>query len=420
MNRTLYTLIYYLLLPLVFVRLLWRSFRAPDYRRRWPERLGYHAACPEPGGLWIHAVSVGETIAAVPLIRLIQKHYPELSLTVTTMTPTGSERVQALLGDSVFHQYAPYDTPCAVNRFLRRIQPRLVIIMETELWPNIIHQCHLRDIPVVIANARLSQRSAQGYQKLPKLTGEMLGKVTRVVAQGMDDGQRFIDLGLAQSQLRVAGSIKFDIDIEEPLREASRCLRDGWGRSRPVWVAGSTHQGEDELLLAVHHQLLKKFPDLLLILVPRHPERFDRVAELSISQGLTLTRRSSSAPVEPATQVLLGDTMGELMLFYAAADVAFVGGTLVERGGHNFLEPAALGVPVISGPHVFNFSAISELLVTRGAMLQIQNPTALADQLQYILQDQALQNRMSSAGIQVVAENRGALQSLYHIVTEFL
>lgn len=420
MNRTLYTLVYYLALPLIFVRLWRRSFKAPDYRRRWLERLGYHADSPAPKGLWIHAVSVGEVIAAIPLIRLIQQDHPEMPLTVTTMTPTGSERVRTLLGDSVFHQYVPYDTPGSVKRFIRRIQPRLVIIMETELWPNIIHQCHLRDIPIMIANARLSERSAQGYQKLPKLVAAMLGAVTQVVAQGVDDGQRFIELGLARDRLRVVGSIKFDISVDGQLKETAHHLRHSWGRGRPVWVAGSTHQGEDELVLAVHGQLLELIPDLLLILVPRHPERFNQVADLCVSRGLQVVRRSTAVSVEPVTQVLLGDTMGELMLFYAAADVAFVGGTLVEEGGHNFLEPAALGVPVISGPHVFNFSTISELLTVNGAMLQVQDSDALADQLQCILQDPALQHSMSNAGVQVVIQNRGALHRLYQIVTDLL
>lgn len=420
MNRTFYTLLYYCLLPFIFARLLWRSIKSPEYRKRWAERLGCHATTPKAGGIWVHAVSVGEVIAAEPLIKLIKSNYPELELTLTTMTPTGSERVKALLGNTVFHQYVPYDTPCVLKRFLGRIKPKLLIIMETELWPNMINQCHAHNVPVVLANARLSKRSANGYHRLPKLVEPMLSKINMIVAQGIDDGQRFIDLGLPKNNLKVVGSIKFDINIDESLHIKAQDLKNSWGVERPVFVAGSTHNGEDELLLAAYKTLLQQFPDLLLILVPRHPERFNKVAKLVQANNLTMARRSTHEPINKKTNVLLGDTIGELMLFYATGTVAFVGGTLVERGGHNFLEPAAVSVPIISGEHVFNFSDISKLLVSQGAMLQVNSAESLADQVQLILQDETIQHRMGNAGFEVVQQNRGALLELYKVITKFL
>ncbi len=420
MNRTCYTLLYYCLLPFIFARLLWRSIKSPEYRKRWAERLGCHTTTPKTGGIWIHAVSVGEVIAAEPLIRIIKSHYPELDLTVTTMTPTGSERVTALLGNEVFHQYVPYDTPCALKRFLGRIKPKLLIIMETELWPNMINQCHANKIPVVLANARLSDRSAKGYGRLPKLIKPMLNQINMIVAQGVDDGQRFISLGLPEDNLKVVGSIKFDINIDENIHLKAKALTNSWGAKRPVLVAGSTHNGEDELLLVAYKKLLRQFPELLLILVPRHPERFNKVAKLVLEHNLIMIRRSTNEPVNNTTNILLGDTIGELMLFYATATVAFVGGTLVERGGHNFLEPAALSVPIISGKHVFNFSDISKLLVSKGAMLQVNNIELLADKLTLILQDKTIQHRMGNAGFEVVKQNRGALLELYKVITKFL
>jgi len=420
MNRVSYTLLYYLLLPVVFARLLWRARKAPLYRKRWGERLGFFKAPEQTGGLWLHSVSVGETIAAAPLIKQIQQCYPDLPITITTMTPTGSERVRALFGDSVFHVYVPYDTPSAVRRFLKKVRPRLALIMETELWPNLIHQCSRQQVPVLIANARLSARSARGYGLFPTLTKDMLGKVDCIAAQNQADGQRFVALGLAPKKLQVTGSVKFDIQVPSELLADAQQLRSQWGDERPVWVAASTHQGEDEPVLKAFKQLLQHCPRALLVLVPRHPERFADVAQLCRSQGFDVAVRSQQQPVSPDTQVLLADTMGELMLFYAASDIAFVGGSLVPTGGHNFLEPAALGVPVLAGPHDFNFTEISQLLVAAGGMRQLESAEQLAAEVKRLMDHPDERQIMGEAARLVVQNNGGAQQRLFELVERYL
>lgn len=420
MNRFSYTLLYYLLLPVVFARLLWRARKAPLYRKRWGERLGFFQAPEQTDGLWLHSVSVGETIAAAPLIKQVQQRYPDLPITITTMTPTGSERVRALFGDSVFHVYVPYDTPSAVRRFLKKVRPRLALIMETELWPNLIHQCSRQQVPVLIANARLSARSARGYGRFPKLTQSMLQQVTCIAAQAEADGQRFVDLGLEPQKLQVTGSVKFDIQVPPELLVDARQLRNQWGVERPVWVAASTHQGEDEPVLQAFKTLLQHCPQALLVLVPRHPERFSDVAQLCRSQGFDVAVRSQQQPVNADTQVLLADTMGELMLFYAAADIAFVGGSLVTTGGHNFLEPAALGVPVLAGPHVFNFTEISRLLVDAGGMCQLETAEQLAGEVRRLMDQPDKRRQMGEAARSVVQNNVGAQQRLFELVERYL
>ncbi|TAL06803.1 MAG: 3-deoxy-D-manno-octulosonic acid transferase, partial [Porticoccaceae bacterium] len=318
--RLLYSLLLYLLLPAVLLRLCWRAQRAPDYARRWGERFGWVAPLSGPV-IWVHAVSVGETLAAAPLIRHLRTHHPRATLLVTTTTPTGSQRVRALFGTDVAHCYAPYDFPDAVTRFLRRVQPALLVIMETELWPNLLHACAARGIPVVLANARLSARSARGYAKAKLLTAPMLRALTRVAAQTSADGQRLLALGLAPDKLRITGNLKFDLDLSPELRARAAALLAalaGSGR-RPVWLAASTHAGEDEPILAAHAEILRVLPAALLVLVPRHPERFASVHAACVRAGFATRRRSEAGAVAPGTQVLLGDTMGELLMFCGAA-----------------------------------------------------------------------------------------------------
>ncbi|MGL5954560.1 MAG: 3-deoxy-D-manno-octulosonic acid transferase, partial [Providencia rustigianii] len=276
----LYQVLLYLIQPLIWIRLLLRSRKAPAYRKRWGERYGFCAGKVVPQGILLHSVSVGETLAAVPLVRALRHHYPSLPITVTTMTPTGSERVLSAFGDDVNHVYLPYDLPGSMSRFLNHVDPKLVIIMETELWPNMINQLHKRNIPLVIANARLSERSAAGYQKLGNFVKRMLQNVTMVAAQHQEDGERFVQLGLRRKQLEVTGSLKFDISVTPELAVKAITLRRQWAAHRPVWIATSTHEGEESIVLDAHRQLLNKFPNLLLILVPRHPERFTKAEEL--------------------------------------------------------------------------------------------------------------------------------------------
>ncbi len=416
-----YTLLLYLLLPLILLRLWWRGRLAPAYRRRVGERFGFFTAPPLRAPIWVHAVSVGETIAAAPLIDALRCRYPERDIVVTTMTPTGSERVRALFGDRVFHVYAPYDLPDALARFLGRVRPALALIVETELWPNTVAACAARSIPTLLVNARLSARSARGYARVAALTRPMLQALTGVVAQNAVDGDRFVALGLPRSRLAVSGSIKFDIALSTALRDSAAAERIWLGLdTRPVWIAASTHDGEDELLLAAHAELRRHHPDLVLLLVPRHPERFDAVAARVAQCGLSLVRRSSGSAVSADTAVLLGDTMGELLLLLGCADLAFVGGSLVARGGHNMLEPAAWGLPIVTGDSDFNFGEISALLQQAGALVKVADAAALTAALSVLLDDAGERQRRGAAAQRVVAENRGALARLLDVVERTL
>ncbi|WP_085685262.1 MULTISPECIES: lipid IV(A) 3-deoxy-D-manno-octulosonic acid transferase [unclassified Pseudomonas] len=415
MNRTLYTALFYLGLPLVAIRLWLRSRKAPAYAKRIGERFSYGMPALQPGGIWVHAVSVGESIAAAPMIRALLQRYPQLPITVTCMTPTGSERIHAMFADEprIQHCYLPYDLPCAAARFLDRVQPKLAVIMETELWPNHIHQCAKRAIPVALANGRLSERSAKGYGRFSKLTAPMLAEMSLFAVQTEAEAQRFRDLGARPETVEVTGSIKFDLTIDPQLLQRAAELRGQWqAQERPVWIAASTHEGEDDVVLNAHRRLLANHPDALLILVPRHPERFNSVFELCQREGFATVRRSTGANVDAQTSVLLGDTMGELLFLYALADSAFVGGSLVPNGGHNLLEPAALAKPVISGPHLFNFLDIAAQLRSAGALAEVDDAEGLATEVQRLFELPRDAQRMAEAGLSVMRRNQGALQRL--------
>lgn len=419
--QLLYTILLYLIQPLVWIRLLWRSHKAPAYRKRWFERYGFCKNKVKANGILVHAVSVGETIAAVPLIRALQRRYPALPITVTTMTPTGSERVKSLLKDSVSHVYLPYDLPCAIKRFLKITQPKLVIIMETELWPNFISQCHKNAIPLIIANARLSERSANRYSKLGTTINRLLAKISMVAAQNKQDGERFTALGLPCDHLTVTGSIKFDINLTTEQQQKIANLKQQWQLNRPVFIAASTHDGEDEIILKAFKQLLLQHPDLLLILVPRHPERFKTVEKLIKNNEFNYITRSSNQIPTDQTQVVLGDTMGELLELYSMADIAFVGGSLVDHGGHNPLEPALHHIPIISGQYFFNFKIICEQLIAANGMI-ICDSTAEA---LYLVVNNLLNNKTESQQIgenayQVLKQNQGALDRLLGIINRYL
>ena len=421
LTRTTYNILFTLALPFIVLRLLWRALKAPAYARRWAERFGFIRLTAEQRAnrgrwLWVHAVSVGESIAAAPLIRKLRAEHPDIPVIVTTMTPTGSERVREMFGSDVCHVYAPYDHPWAVKRFLSVLQPQLLVIMETELWPNIIHYSKHSGARVIVANARLSEKSARGYEKFAKLGQPMLAQIDCIGAQAASDAQRFQRLGVADSQIAITGSIKFEIDLPPTLADRQAELRALLGSRRPVWIAASTREGEEEKVVSAFQQCLLELPELLLLLVPRHPERFNSVARLCSERGLNVVRRSDGRPSTPQTQVLLGDSMGEMLAYFSVSDIAFVGGSLVDKGCHNVLEPAALGLPVFTGPSQFNFQTICEQMESAGALRTVADADELAQAIVAACRDEGLRQRMGTAGRNLIASNRGALQRTYDIV----
>lgn len=422
--RRLYSVLWYLILPGVMLRLWWKGRRLPGYRERWAERFGHVAPIAGASTLWVHAVSVGEVQAAVPIVRALRSAYRDSTLVLTTMTPTGSDRVRQAfsqtLGNGLVHVYAPYDTPRAVRRFLAAVRPRLLLLMETELWPNLIHSCHTAGIPVIVANARLSQRSFDGYRRFARLTARMLNEVSAVAAQGAKDAERFIALGAPAARVTVTGNVKFDLMLPASLSEQAQELRRLWGEDRPVWVAASTHEGEEEQVLAALALVREVLPQNLLALVPRHPERFAKVGELCRRRGYTTVSRSSGGRCTADTHVFLGDSMGELMMFYAAADVAFVGGSLVPIGGHNPVEPAACGLPVLFGPHTFNFEEISRMMLEAGAALQVQDAQALAARVSECLRDTGLRRTIGESGKVLAEKHRGAVDRLMQVLANYI
>lgn len=420
-----YSALLYLLVPLLLVRLWRRSrrLRQPAAWRRLGERFGFVEAVPRAQSpVWVHAVSVGETIAAIPLIKALQHRYPRLRFIVTTTTPTGSERVRAAFGQQSLHCYMPYDLPDAVARFLRRINPCLLIIMETELWPNTLAACHRRGIPVVLANARLSAKSARGYRRLAMLTRPMLRRLSVVAAQHGDDRRRFAELGLPAAASAVTGSIKFDLTVSDAQLQAAAQLKRDWsnGGRRTVWLAASTHDGEDEEIVRAFAEVCNQLDNPLLVVVPRHPERFERVFELCRNHGYRLSRRSRGVATGPDIQIVLGDTMGELLVLFGACDIAFVGGSLIDRGGHNLIEPAAWGVPVLSGPSLFNFQEVSRLLQSVGGLTIVADYRQLASAVVALGRDGERRRRQGEAARDAAAANRGALNKLTGIIERFL
>lgn len=418
MSRTLYSLIFTLCMPLVLLRLLYRARKAPAYARRWHERFAFGGDL-RPGGIWIHAVSVGEVIASAPLVRQLMESYPDLPITLTCMTPTGSKQIRKLFEGQVGHAYLPYDLPGLQRRFIARLQPRIGIIMETELWPNMVHEAKTAGVPLVLANARLSERSARGYRRISWLVEPMFAALDWVAVQTQAEALRFERLGVKEDSMLITGSIKFDLQPDPLAQQQAEQLRASWGQ-RPIWIAASTHAGEDQQVLAAHKQVLASEPEALLILVPRHPERFSSTADLVAAADMPMTRRSTGAIVEHTDQVFLGDSMGELMMLYSCADVAFVGGSLVANGGHNYLEPAALGLPIISGPHRYNFAEISQLLEGAGALRQVVDAKTLAAAVITLLEQPDQARRVGAAGQTVVQDNQGALERLLQGIAQHL
>lgn len=417
MLRSVYTALLYVFAPVALAGTALRGVRDPAYRDRLSERLGFTRILPpaDVRPIWVHAVSVGEVQAAAALVRVLLKKYPQRPLLVTTATPTGAQRVRALFGDSVHHAYLPYDLPGAVRRFLDRVRPAIAVVMERELWPNLFGECRQRAISVLLASARISDRSAVRHQRFAGLFGEALASNVKVAAQTARDAERYRAIGARD--VEVAGNVKFDIEAPLAAKQAGESLRIAQFAERLVWVAGSTHEGEEDQVLAAHRSVSKQNPQALLVLVPRHPHRFDAVRSWLKARQVTFVSRSRGEQVTTETSVLLADTLGELMMFYAAADIAFVGGSLIATvGGHNLLEPAVLERPVLVGPHNFNAPDIAQLMVESGAARRVNSAEQLADAILQLAADPALRAKMGKRGSEMVVANRGALDRVVALV----
>jgi len=417
--RFLYNFFAYLLLLPYTVYWLVRALLNSAYRPKLGQRFGIG----HPGlrqSIWIHAVSVGEVVAAAPLVRALRRRYPALPLLVTTVTPTGAARVRMLFGDDVYHSYIPFETPLSVNAFFAAADPAIALIMETEIWPNLYQGCGVRKVPLVLVSARISPKSVDSYRKLLPLFKETLSHGIVIAAQSQADAERFLSLGANPERTRVTGNIKYDIELPEDLEEQALELRDKCFPDRPVWIAASTHDNEEAMILDAHRELLAKHPDLLLILVPRHPDRFATVLGLLRKQEFSVISRTDDLACTPQTQVFLGDTMGEVMLFYGASDIAFVGGSLVPIGGHNLLEPAALGVPIVTGPHVFNAQDIADNFLKHKACLMVSDSAELVSAVGRLLADTEVARELGGNGLGILNSSRGALRRLLAVIEPLL
>jgi len=418
--HVLYSLLILLGTPFVLLYFALRGLRDRAYLGRWSERFGFIPDPAKRGGILIHAASVGEFNAASPLIKALLKTYPELPLTVTSLTPTGSERVIRELGDRVFHSYIPLDLPGAVSRFLGRLQPRLIIVMETEIWPNLYLQAQRRNIPLIMANARLSERSVNRFERFSRFVHKTLETVTWVGAQSSGDAERLTRCGTDPQHTDMTGNLKFDLTVAASLQEKSAALRARWDKQRPVLVAGSTHEADENVVIPAFVELLKSLPDALLILVPRHPERFTRTIQQAKAAGLRTELRSQGESCSAAAQCFIIDSIGELMTYYACGDVAFVGGSMGEQGGHNALEPAALGKPVLLGPNMDNAREIASQLLQCKAALRVNDQQDFCQTAEKILVNGTLRDSMGQAGRELVEKNRGALDLTMEAIGKLL
>jgi len=411
--RGAYSLLLILIAPVTVYHLVWRGFRQQAYLERWSERYARypaHEKAQPQACIWVHAVSVGEVNAAAPLVNALLERAPDTRLLITTITPTGSGRVQALWGARVDHVYLPYDLPGAVRRFLRHFRPDVGLIVETELWPNLLFCCRDAGVPVSIVNARLSARSLHNYWPLKPLVARALGTLCKIAAQSGDDAQRFVELGAVPERVIVTGNLKYDLQMDrDEISNFARAFRIRTGR-RPVWIAASTHPGEEDQVLAFHKRLRRRWPTLLLLWAPRHPERFTPVMQAAVLAKWRVATRKLTHWPDHQDAVFVLDTLGELAQFYACADVAFVGGSLEDIGGHNLLEPAAVGTPVVTGPHLHNFSEIAAHLRQTGALQVGADAAEVGTLLDTLLADEAAREQMAAAGLALVEAGRGTLE----------
>ncbi len=411
-----YSLALWLLLPYICLRLLWRARKQPEYLQHIPERFGFYSSISDKPVIWLHAVSVGETRATQSLVTRLRTLYPGHQILLTHTTPTGRAASEQLYGSDVLRVYLPYDYRFAVNRFLGRFRPQLGILMETEIWFNLIRSCRSAGVPLLLLNARMSEKSARGYAHFDRLTRDALGDLAAVAAQSRDDAARLS--GLGAKAVSVMGNLKFDIEPPPAMLELGKQLRVQFGSGRKILLAASTREGEEALLLDALPNIAVR--DLLLVIVPRHPQRFAEVSELIKQRGIALQLRSENRAVQAETKIVLGDSMGEMFAYYAAADLAFIGGSLLPYGGQNLIEACAVGTPVIVGPHMYNFAEATRLAVSSGAAIQILNSADLAAAIQQLFDDAGMMDGMRQHGIAFVESNRGATEKSLRLVQQLM
>ncbi|MGL4957982.1 MAG: lipid IV(A) 3-deoxy-D-manno-octulosonic acid transferase [Plesiomonas sp.] len=418
--RTFYTLLLIMFFPVIAIMLYRPQPGKAHFGKRWKEHFGFTPPLTDTASapIWLHAVSVGEVLASIPLIEKLKAAHPTIPIVLTTTTRTGAEQAEKL-GDKVHHRYMPLDYPWTIQRFIRQLNPQLLLIMETELWPNTLYAAKKANIPVLILNARLSERSCRRYGRISSLFNILSSPISQFICQSQDDAARFIRLGVATDKLSVSGSVKFDLTLPENITPNAALLRAEFPKNALIWIAASTHKGEDEQVLDAFTRIRQTIPESRLILVPRHPQRFDDVAALCQQRGWLISRRSMQASPDPA-DIYLGDTMGELLMLLAVAQIAFIGGSLVPVGGHNLLEPAAVGIPSIIGPHYFNFTDITQRLLACGATQICQDSESLATAVIQALQQPTLCQQQGQAGQNLVRVNRGAVNNMLNTVERYL
>lgn len=418
--QKLYTTLFYILTPFILLRLYWRGFKAPEYRKRWTERLAIYQQDYPNHVIWIHAVSVGEAEAVLPLVNQLQAIYPSYNFLITTTTPTGSKRVQAMLADNVNHVYFPYDLPSVIKKFLAVFKPKIAIIMEKEIWPNLYAQCADNNIPLMIINARLSARSAKGYKKIPTLIRSALVRVSMITTQTEEDRERFIDLGAKPECSVMIGNLKFDLTADADFIQQALRIKETSFSGRFVWIIASTHADEERIFLELYPQLKKQIPELLLMIAPRHPERFSTVKQLAEKMQLVTCMRSTKTQCRVETEVYIADTIGELKLLYGAADICFVGGSMVPVGGHNILEPAVMGVPILFGPHMINFKEITKNALAIGAAIQCKTQEDIVDAMMQLYASPSDRKEMTSKAHYFIRQNQGATANTINIIKKIL
>ncbi|WP_047534991.1 lipid IV(A) 3-deoxy-D-manno-octulosonic acid transferase [Methylotenera sp. N17] len=414
MPHALYTLLLYLALPFVPLKLLWRGIKQPEYLQHWAERFGFYSTQSRKPIIWIHCVSVGETRAAAPLVNILLTQYPQYQLLLTHTTPTGRATSEQLFGDHILRVYLPYDVPFAVNRFVKHFKPKLGLIMETELWFNLIDACDRHQVPQLLLNARLSEKSAKGYVQLGRLVQNGLSKFALIAAQSNEDEARFKLLGAPHTM--VAGNLKFDVTAPAESEVLGQQLRALFGNTRTVFVAASTREGEEPLIL----DAIANLP-LLTVIVPRHPQRFDEVEQLLKSRHIPYIRRSQlTTTLTEDIQVVLGDSMGELYTYYAASDFAFIGGSLLKYGGQNLIEAASMGKPILIGKYTYNFAEATKGAVQSGAATQVRDVDNLRAKIQFLIDNPSKREKMGLAALDFSKASTGTTVRMMHLIGQYL